>query len=36
MLVMSALGEGLMLEPYLSSAVLSTRALALLGSTPQQ
>ena len=36
MLVMTALGEGLVLEPYLSSAVLSTRALALLGSGPQQ
>lgn len=36
MLVMTALGEGLVLEPFLSSAVLSTRALATLGSPAQK
>jgi alkylation response protein AidB-like acyl-CoA dehydrogenase len=36
MLVMSAMGEGLMLEPYLASGVLATRALALLGSARQR
>ena len=36
MLVMTALGEGLVLEPFLSSAVLSTRALATMGSAAQQ
>src|ERR1700712_3061937 len=36
MLVMIALGEGLVLEPFLSSAVLSTRALATMGSAAQK
>jgi alkylation response protein AidB-like acyl-CoA dehydrogenase len=36
MLVMTAMGEGLVLEPFLSSAVLATRALALLGSARQR
>jgi alkylation response protein AidB-like acyl-CoA dehydrogenase len=35
MLVMTALGEGLVTEPYLSSAVLCTRALATMGSEAQ-
>ena len=35
LLVMGALGEGLVLEPFLSSAVLSTRALATMGSAAQ-
>ncbi|SNS40393.1 Acyl-CoA dehydrogenase [Noviherbaspirillum humi] len=35
MLVMNAIGEGLLLEPYLASAVLATRAIALLGSGEQ-
>jgi alkylation response protein AidB-like acyl-CoA dehydrogenase len=36
MLVMTAMGEGLVLEPFLSSAVLATRALATLGSPAQK
>jgi alkylation response protein AidB-like acyl-CoA dehydrogenase len=36
MLVMNALGEGLVNEPYLTSALLSTKALALLGSEAQK
>jgi len=36
MLVMTALGEGLVLEPFLASAVLSTRALATMGSAAQK
>jgi alkylation response protein AidB-like acyl-CoA dehydrogenase len=36
LLVMTVLGEGLVLEPFLSSAVLSTRALATMGSAAQQ
>ncbi|MDB5856003.1 MAG: acyl-CoA dehydrogenase [Herminiimonas sp.] len=36
MLVMSAMGEGLVIEPFLSSAVLATRTLALLGSASQR
>jgi alkylation response protein AidB-like acyl-CoA dehydrogenase len=36
MLVMNALGEGLMLEPYLASAVLATKAIALLGNEAQR
>ena len=36
LLVMGALGEGLVLEPFLSSAVLSTRALATMGSAAQK
>ncbi len=36
MLVMHAIGEGLMLEPYLTSAVLSTKAIALMGSEAQR
>ena len=35
MLVMAALGEGLVLEPYLASAVLASKAVAALGN-PQQ
>ena len=35
MLAMQAMGEGLVLEPFLASAVLATRLLATLG-TPQQ
>jgi alkylation response protein AidB-like acyl-CoA dehydrogenase len=35
LLISMALGEGLVIEPYLSSAVLATRAIATLGS-PQQ
>lgn len=35
MLVMNAVGEGLLLEPYLSSAVLATQTIARLG-TPDQ
>ncbi len=36
LLMASALGEGLVVEPYLSSAVLATRAIAALGSAAQQ
>jgi alkylation response protein AidB-like acyl-CoA dehydrogenase len=36
MLVMTALGEGLVLEPYLASAVIATRAVALLGNASQR
>ncbi len=36
MLVMNAIGEGLLLEPYLASAVLATRTLALLGNDAQR
>ena len=36
MLVMNAIGEGLLLEPYLSSAVLSTKAIALMGNDTQR
>ena len=36
MLVMQALGEGLVNEPFLTSAVLSTQALTLLGSESQR
>jgi alkylation response protein AidB-like acyl-CoA dehydrogenase len=36
MLVMSAVGEGLLLEPYLTSAVLSTKAIAALGNQAQR
>ncbi|WP_194714508.1 acyl-CoA dehydrogenase family protein [Noviherbaspirillum soli] len=36
MLVMTAMGEGLVLEPFLSSAVMATRALATLGSPAQK
>lgn len=35
MLVMSALGEGLVLEPYLASAVLASKIVVALGSPPQ-
>ncbi|HYD59458.1 MAG TPA: acyl-CoA dehydrogenase family protein [Noviherbaspirillum sp.] len=36
MLVMNAVGEGLLLEPYLTSAVLATKAIALMGSDEQR
>jgi len=36
MLVMGALGEGLVLEPYLASAVLATRTIAALGNADQR
>lgn len=36
LLVMQALGEGLVVEPYLSSAVLSTAAIARLGNAEQR
>lgn len=36
MLAMTAVGEGLLLEPYLASAVLATKAIALLGSDAQR
>ena len=36
MLVMNAIGEGLLLEPYLASAVLATRTVALLGNDAQR
>jgi alkylation response protein AidB-like acyl-CoA dehydrogenase len=36
MLVMTALGEGLALEPYLASAVLATQAIAVLGNPEQR
>ncbi|MCU6432328.1 acyl-CoA dehydrogenase family protein [Undibacterium sp. Jales W-56] len=36
MLVMEAIGEGLVIEPYLASAVLATRTLCLLGNAEQR
>ncbi|MGH8807716.1 MAG: acyl-CoA dehydrogenase family protein, partial [Noviherbaspirillum sp.] len=36
MLVMNAIGEGLLLEPYLASAVLATKTIALLGNDAQR
>jgi alkylation response protein AidB-like acyl-CoA dehydrogenase len=36
MLVMNAIGEGLLLEPYLGSAVLASKALALMGNDAQR
>jgi alkylation response protein AidB-like acyl-CoA dehydrogenase len=36
MLAMNAVGEGLLLEPYLASAVLATRTLAALGNDAQR
>ncbi len=36
MLVMNAIGEGLVLEPFLASAVVATRAITLLGSAEQR
>ncbi|WP_151637596.1 acyl-CoA dehydrogenase family protein [Noviherbaspirillum aerium] len=36
MLVMNAVGEGLLLEPYLASAVMATRTLSALGSEAQR
>ncbi len=36
MLVMNAIGEGLLLEPYFASAVLATKTLALLGNEAQR
>ena len=36
MLVMTAIGEGLMLEPYLASAVVATRTIAALGDADQR
>ncbi|WP_136417479.1 acyl-CoA dehydrogenase family protein [Herbaspirillum sp. ST 5-3] len=36
MLVMNAVGEGLLLEPFLASAVLATKTLALLGNETQR
>jgi alkylation response protein AidB-like acyl-CoA dehydrogenase len=36
MLVMNAVGEGLLLEPYLASAVLATRTIAALGNGKQR
>ncbi|HEY8609026.1 MAG TPA: acyl-CoA dehydrogenase family protein [Noviherbaspirillum sp.] len=36
MLAMTAVGEGMLLEPFLTSAVLSTRAIALLGNDAQR
>ncbi|HVL76069.1 MAG TPA: acyl-CoA dehydrogenase family protein [Noviherbaspirillum sp.] len=36
MLAMTAVGEGLMLEPYLASAVLGTRTIAALGTPAQR
>jgi alkylation response protein AidB-like acyl-CoA dehydrogenase len=36
MLVCNAVGEGLLLEPYLSSAVIATRAIATLASAAQR
>jgi alkylation response protein AidB-like acyl-CoA dehydrogenase len=36
MLVMNAIGEGLLLEPYLASAVLASKTIALLGNEPQR
>jgi alkylation response protein AidB-like acyl-CoA dehydrogenase len=36
MLVMNAIGEGLLLEPYLACAVLASKTIALLGNEPQR
>lgn len=36
MLAMNAVGEGLLLEPYLASAVLATKAIALMGNDAQR
>ena len=36
MLAMNAIGEGLLLEPFLASAVLATRAIAALGNDAQR
>lgn len=36
MLAMTAVGEGLLLEPYLASAVLATKAIGLLGNDAQR
>jgi alkylation response protein AidB-like acyl-CoA dehydrogenase len=36
MLVMTAIGEGLVLEPYLASAVIATRTIAALGNAQQR
>jgi len=36
MLAMTAVGEGLLLEPFLTSAVLATKAIALLGNEQQR
>jgi alkylation response protein AidB-like acyl-CoA dehydrogenase len=36
MLAMTAVGEGLLLEPFLASAVLATKTIALLGSDAQR
>lgn len=36
MLVMNAVGEGLLLEPYLASAVLATKTIAALGNDEQR
>lgn len=36
MLVMAAMGEGLVLEPYLASAVIATRTIAALGNQMQR
>lgn len=36
LLAMTAVGEGLLLEPFLTSAVLSTKAIALLGNEQQR
>jgi alkylation response protein AidB-like acyl-CoA dehydrogenase len=36
MLVMSAMGEGLVLEPYLASAVVATKAITALGNADQR
>jgi alkylation response protein AidB-like acyl-CoA dehydrogenase len=36
MLVMNAIGEGLLLEPYLASAVIATKTIALLGNSAQR
>jgi alkylation response protein AidB-like acyl-CoA dehydrogenase len=36
MLVMNAIGEGLLLEPYLASAVIATRTIAALGNSEQR
>jgi alkylation response protein AidB-like acyl-CoA dehydrogenase len=36
MLVMTAMGEGLVLEPYLASAVIATKAVSLLGDDAQR
>ncbi|HCN91252.1 MAG TPA: acyl-CoA dehydrogenase, partial [Oxalobacteraceae bacterium] len=36
MLVMTAMGEGLVLEPYLASAVIATRTVSMLGDDVQR